>query len=282
VDRRAPVSANTRLATLAFAASTLAGLALAVVYVLGGQPQAEGALLLVSVGGIGVGIVAWAKTFLPEGEETEAREPLRAEPEARERLDEALDRADEIPRRTFLGRGLASALGALGLAAVFPVWSLGPSPGRTLFRTRWRPGARLVTEDGTPVKASDVAIGGVLTVFPEGATDASDSQVLLLHVDPARIRPRPGRETWSPQGFIAYSKICTHAGCPVGLFETQTNTLLCPCHQSTFDVGNGARPVFGPATRSLPQLPIVIDADGTLRAVSDFTEPVGPAFWGRS
>jgi ubiquinol-cytochrome c reductase iron-sulfur subunit len=276
------VRPNTRLAALAFAASTVAGLALAVTYVLGGQPQAEGALLLVSVGGIGVGIVAWAKTFLPEGEEIEAREPLRADTESRDRLDKALDRGGDIPRRTFLGRGLASALGALGLAAVFPAWSLGPSPGRTLFRTRWRAGSRLVTEDGRPVRAAEVAVGGVLTVFPEGATEASDSSVLLLHVAPSRLRPRRGREDWSPDGFVAYSKICTHAGCPVGLFETESNTLLCPCHQSTFDVGDGARPVFGPATRSLPQLPIRVDPDGFLYAVADFAEPVGPAFWGRS
>jgi ubiquinol-cytochrome c reductase iron-sulfur subunit len=276
------VNRNTRLAALAFAASTLAGLALSVVYVLGGQPQAEGALLLVAVGGIGVGIVAWAKTFQPEGEETEARHPLRADAESRAGVEAALDRGGDIPRRTFLGRGLGAALGALGLAAVFPAWSLGPSPRKTLFHTKWSPGARLVTEDGEPVRANDLAVGGVLTVFPEGGTEASDSQVLLLRVDPNRLRPRPGREDWSPQGYIAYSKICTHAGCPVGLFETQANTLLCPCHQSTFDVGDGARPVFGPATRSLPQLPISVDADGFLRARSDFTEPVGPAFWGRS
>ena len=80
---------------------------------------------------------------------------------------------------------------------------------------------------------------------------------------------------------IAYSKICTHVGCPVGLYQADTHELLCPCHQSTFDVLDGARPRFGPATRSLPQLPLAVDGDGFLTAQSDFTEPVGPGFWNR-
>jgi ubiquinol-cytochrome c reductase iron-sulfur subunit len=104
---------------------------------------------------------------------------------------------------------------------------------------------------------------------------------VLVRVDPARLRTRKGRESWAPQGNLAFSKICTHVGCPVGLYQESTHELLCPCHQSTFDVLDGARPVFGPATRSLPQLPLAVDPEGYLVAQHDFDEPVGPGFWNR-
>jgi ubiquinol-cytochrome c reductase iron-sulfur subunit len=123
--------------------------------------------------------------------------------------------------------------------------------------------------------------GAVLTVFPEGNVTDYNSQTLLIRVDPAGLRARPGRQDWSPQGHVAYSKICTHVGCPVGLYRETTHDLLCPCHQSTFDVLDGARPVSGPATRSLPQLPLAVDEAGYLIAQRDYTEPVGPGFWDR-
>jgi ubiquinol-cytochrome c reductase iron-sulfur subunit len=107
----------------------------------------------------------------------------------------------------------------------------------------------------------------------------ADSQVVLVRVEPSLLRPLAGRADWAPEGLIAYSKVCTHAGCPVGLYEVQTHQLLCPCHQSAFDVLDGARPVFGPAAAELPQLPLAIAADGTLEATADFSAPVGPAFW---
>jgi ubiquinol-cytochrome c reductase iron-sulfur subunit len=175
--------------------------------------------------------------------------------------------------------GLAAA--ALGAAAVFPIRSLGPSPGRSLQRTPWRAGTRLVGEDGDPITVEDIPLGGFLTVFPEGHVGSADGQTVLVRVDPDANRPRPGRKDWAPDGLLAYNKVCTHAGCPVGLYQAASHQLLCPCHQSAFDVLDGARPVFGPATRSLPQLPLAIDAQGYLRARSDYTEPVGPAYWNR-
>jgi ubiquinol-cytochrome c reductase iron-sulfur subunit len=105
------------------------------------------------------------------------------------------------------------------------------------------------------------------------------SQALLIRVDPALLRLPAGRSGWAPRGYIAFSKFCTHAGCPVGLYRASTHKLLCPCHQSTFDVLEGARPVFGPTTRALPQLPLDVDAEGYLRAKGDFSAPVGPGFW---
>jgi ubiquinol-cytochrome c reductase iron-sulfur subunit len=104
---------------------------------------------------------------------------------------------------------------------------------------------------------------------------------VLIKVQPGSVRPRKGRESWSPGGNVAYSKICPHVGCPVGLDVESTHQLVCPCHQSTFDVLDGARPLFGPATRSLPQLPLAIDPEGFLVAQSDFHEPVGPGYWNR-
>jgi ubiquinol-cytochrome c reductase iron-sulfur subunit len=122
-------------------------------------------------------------------------------------------------------------------------------------------------------------VGSVITVFPQGREGSADSQAVLIRVEDGALQLPPDRLAGAPGGLVAYSKVCTHAGCPVGLYETQTHRLLCPCHQSTFDVLRGAQPVFGPAARPLPQLPIEIGPDGLLRATGDFTEPVGPGFW---
>ncbi|MGH2661603.1 MAG: ubiquinol-cytochrome c reductase iron-sulfur subunit [Actinomycetota bacterium] len=267
---------------VAFALSIVAGLAVTVVYALGGQPQVEGALLAVALGGLGAGLILWGKRLIGEGELTEERERGPSPAAERDAAEGAIARGqEEIGRRRFLSRLLFGALGALGLAALFPIRSLGPSPGRTLFRTRWTPGARLVNEDGVPVTAADLQVGSVITVFPEGHVGAADSQTLLIRVEPALLRLPPERLEEAPDGHVAYSKVCTHAGCPVGLYQAQTHLLLCPCHQSSFDVLEGAAPVFGPAARPLPQLPVEIDGDGFLRARSDFPEPVGPGYWDR-
>jgi ubiquinol-cytochrome c reductase iron-sulfur subunit len=142
---------------------------------------------------------------------------------------------------------------------------------------------RLVDEANRPIRAADIPIDGLVTAFPEDGTSgtaaASAATVVIRPSDP--VQPREGREDWTPDGIVAYSKICTHVGCPVGLYQTEEHLLLCPCHQSTFDVLDGARPVFGPAARSLPQLPLAIDGDGNLVATGDFPEPTGPGFWDR-
>lgn len=270
-----------RRIVIALVASTLAALALTVVYVTGGQPQLEGGLLAVSLGGMGVSVILWARHLFVEGEVTDERPPFGSEEEDREAATATFEHGGEpFTRRRFLSRLLALAAGAFGLAALFPVRSLGPTPGRSLFRTAWRPGVRAVREDGRPVRVGDVEVGGVLTVFPEGHK-REDSAVVLVRVEPGKMTPRPGRRDWAPQDHVAYSKVCTHVGCPVGLYRETTHELICPCHQSTFDVLDGARPVLGPATRSLPQLPLDVDREGFLVARSDFTEPVGPGFWNR-
>jgi ubiquinol-cytochrome c reductase iron-sulfur subunit len=262
--------------------STLAALGLAVVYVRGAQPQLEGALLGVSFGGLGVGLILWAKYLLPGTPVVGDRETLGSSPDERAAFEASFERGElALERRTFLSRLLLGAVGALGLALLFPIRSLGPSPGRTLLTTAWAPGKRLMREDGSLVLVGDLEVGGIVTAFPEDRPDAADSQIVVVRVDPDQIRPRPGREDWSPGGYVAYSKICTHVGCPVGLYRQTTHSLLCPCHQSTFDVLDGARPIFGPATRSLPQLPLMVVENGVLAARRDFTEPVGPGYWNR-
>ncbi len=137
----------------------------------------------------------------------------------------------------------------------------------------------MVNESGEVVRAADVPDDGLLTVFPEGAVGAADAQTVLVRVDAALLHLPPGRESWAPDGLLAYSKVCSHAGCPVGLYEADRHELLCPCHQSSFDVLRGALPVAGPAAWSLPQLALVVDADGSLRATGDFSAPVGPGWW---
>lgn len=290
-----------RAIAVALVVSALAALVLAVVFARGGQPQAEGALLGVSLCSLGYALAAWGKYLLPAGPFVQQRHPLDevdadAEPVSRLVDADAAAHADAgggegdgdddaglevFGRRPFLTKLLVATMGALGLAALFPIRSLGPDPGRTLFRTAWRAGVRAVTEEGRLVRAGEMEVGGVLTVFPEGHVGSADSQTLLIRVEEGDFTTRPGRETWAPQGHVAYSKVCTHAGCPVGLYQVETKELLCPCHQSLFDVTDGARPVFGPATRSLPQLALEVDDEGYLRAQGDYKEAIGPAFWER-
>jgi len=268
---------------LGFIVAIAAALGLAVLYALGGQPQLEGSLLFLTLFGLGFGIVGWGKYLMPNGPYVQEREPLTSTAAERESFAESFERgSDEIGRRRFLRRLLAGAAGALGIALLFPIRSLGPNPGDSLNHTDWGDGSRAVDASGNPVHVNDVELFGLVTVFPEGhAGDATDQTVLIRAAEQPIVTAK-GRETWSPSGYLAYSKVCTHAGCPVGLYQHRTQQLLCPCHQSLFDVLRGAKPVFGPAPRSLPQLPLMVDDDGFICSQHDFDEPIGPAFWNRS
>jgi ubiquinol-cytochrome c reductase iron-sulfur subunit len=271
-------------ASVFFVVSTLASLALAVVYWRGGEPQAEGVLLAVISGGIGLGIITWAKHAMPHDLVTEDRESVASSEEEVEAFTTDLEAgAERIGRRRLLIGSAASAVAAFGAALLFPIRSLGPRPGKDLAHTPYAGGGkRLVTADGVSVKVADLPDDGVITVWPEGHTDAADAPTLLIRTRrDQQLKPRPGRETWTVEGIVAYSKLCTHVGCPVGLYQAKQALLLCPCHQSTFDVLDGARPIFGPAARSLPQLPLGVNADGELIATGDFDSPVGPGYWDR-
>jgi ubiquinol-cytochrome c reductase iron-sulfur subunit len=177
---------------------------------------------------------------------------------------------------------LMLAAGTLGAVLLFPVRSLfrGPVPAEALRSTPWEDGSVVVRDDGRAVRPDDVGPDEVLTVFPSGHTDASDAAVLLIRVDPDRLTLDPQRREWTVDGLVAYSKLCTHAGCPVGQYVPTTGELMCPCHQSLFDALGGAVPIAGPAARPLPQLPLAL-RDGTLVARGDFSDPVGPGYWRR-
>lgn len=280
-----PETIATRRVAAGLAITTVSALGLAITYVAGGQSQVEGVLLAFALGGLGYAFVVGGRHLLPQGPDVEAREPLESTPEEQQAFAadfEAFQAPGEpLARRRFLLRMLGGAVGALGVAALFPIASLGPDPGSKLKHTKWRKGSRLVNEQGKPVHIDALEVGGVITVFPEGHRDAADSQTLLIRVSRHPITTKRGRERWGPHGYVAYSKVCTHAGCPVGLYQHTIKRLLCPCHQSTFDVLHAAKPIFGPAARPLPQLPLRVDDEGYLRAQDDYDEPVGPGFWAR-
>lgn len=273
-----------RSIVVAFSVAVLAAIGLGVTYWRGGQPQLEGVLLALTLGGIGVGIVVWANAFMPNDEVTEERHPIESAEE-----DVAAFTADfeagtvGLKRRRLLTGLAVAAFAALGGALLFPVRSLGPRPGRDLKHTPYGRGPmRVVTEDGRPVRPEDLAIDAVLTVWPEGFTEASDAPTLLIHTRPTQeLRLQGEKVGWVVDGIVAYSKLCTHVGCPVGLYQAEEALLLCPCHQSSFDVLRGAKPIFGPAARALPQLPLSVDDEGYLIATGDFEAPVGPGFWDR-
>jgi ubiquinol-cytochrome c reductase iron-sulfur subunit len=229
-------------------------------------------------GGLALALLALAigvrRYFAAAYADIEAVEP-RGLPDPSEAPMTEVERArpPALPRRLLL-----AAAGVLGLSFLVPVSSLGPAPGNALRRTAWTRGVRLVTTDGRPLRPGDVVAGGIATVWPEGAVHAEDASVVLVRLSGQPPLP-PTNLEWVVNGqFVAYSKVCTHAGCPVGLFRERDNALFCPCHQSTFDAARAAQPTFGPAARALPQLPMGLDDDGYLIALGDFIEQVGPAF----
>ena len=174
-----------------------------------------------------------------------------------------------------------------------------PYLGAGLENTVWTRGMRVVRDVvGTPIRPSDIEIGDLVNAEPETIFEVdeegepllegvqlqiakSKAAVVLIQMDPDDITPGEGREDWAVDGILCYSKICTHVGCPISLYEHKTHHLLCPCHQSTFDLADAAKVVFGPAARPLPQLPLMVDEEGYLVAQSDFDEPVGPSYWER-
>ncbi|GCE78034.1 cytochrome bc1 complex Rieske iron-sulfur subunit [Cellulomonas biazotea] len=254
---------------------------------------ALGVGLAISLLGIGIGGNHYIKVLMSNREHVEERHPQRSDDATREvavaMLKEGAEDAGVTRRGALVGAGL-TALALFPLAIVLPIignvgedWNV-----KKLKSTMWRKGVRLAYDpSGRPIKASDLTIGSVAHVIPEDLHEAehpldekAKAVVLAIRLDPRDIVSEQG-EGWSYNGIVAYSKICTHVGCPVALYEQQTHHLLCPCHQSTFDVADSAKVVFGPAKRALPQLPITVDDEGYLVAQSDFHEPVGPSFWER-
>jgi ubiquinol-cytochrome c reductase iron-sulfur subunit len=176
----------------------------------------------------------------------------------------------------------------LSAALVTPALSCGPEANRILSRSPWRRGRLLVTERDEPIAAARVVVGELVTAFPKGA-DKEDiaSPVIVVRVRPDELDLPAERQGWAPNGLVAYSKICTHAGCAVSEYRyplydptAPGPAVVCPCHYSTFSVTDGGRPIFGPAGRALPQLPLEVDGDGNLVAAGDFSGRPGPSWWG--
>ena len=251
-----------------------------------------GVTMAVALLGVGVGAVHWAKTLMPDTEMVEERHPQRAKDEDRQRVVTNLMEGGEkaqLGRRPLIKFSLAGALALPPIAILLPlVGGLGPLPKDQLSTTMWKKGDRLVRDpERTPIRADQVTIGSVFHVLPESIKDSehvledkAKAAVLLMRLNPEDIKPQKERD-WGHEGIVAYSKICTHVGCPVGLYEQQTHHLLCPCHQSTFDVTQDCKVIFGPAKRPLPQLKITVDSEGYLVADAPFREAVGPSFWER-
>jgi len=260
-------------------------------WVLGGTIGA-GMLLL------GFGLTAWGKYLMPQGPFVEERHLLASTPDERDAMSAALVErsAVVVKRRKMLGGLFAVGAGVFGIVALFPLLrSLGPVPANSLDVTDWRRGSRLVDANGRPVRRGTLVTGGIMTVYPEGTVIVGQSpqplitdngqaidQTVLIRLSDQDVTTMPGRESWAPAGYVAYSKLCTHLGCPVGLYEQQLELLVCPCHQSMFNVRNGAVPQFGPAPRPLPQLPLMFDDQGFLVAQGPYNQAVGPGFWERT
>ena len=239
--------------------------------------------------GLAFGATIWVRHLMPDVELTEARKPLRSSPEDRAAFAQTFNEgaeASQFVKRPLLRRTLIAATVPVALAPVLLLRDMGPLPGTSLDHTVWRKGIRLITyASNRPLRPSDFSSpGGMITVIPEGFTDDYDAlakaAVIIIKFRPEELQP-PTVMNWTVDGIVAYSKICTHVGCPAALYEQTTQHILCPCHQSTFDAPRGAKVIFGPATRPLPQLPITTNAQGFLVAQSDFHEPVGPSFWER-
>jgi ubiquinol-cytochrome c reductase iron-sulfur subunit len=250
---------------------------------------ALGLAMSVAYGALAVGAVIWVRSLMPQVELTEERKPLASPPQQRAEFEKTFTEGAEasgFAKRKLVRRTLIAATVPLALAPIVLLRDLGPLPGTSLRYTVWRKGMRLlVYGPNTPLRSADFAIPGqMITVVPDGYQDDLDAlakaTTIILKFAPGELRP-PTNLNWTVDGIVAYSKICTHVGCPVALYEQTTHHILCPCHQSTFDAARGAKVLFGPAARPLPQLPLSTDAEGFLIATSDYHEPVGPSFWER-
>ena len=239
---------------------------------------------------IGLGAVQWARTLMPDQEVVQERHEFRSSDSDREDFINTIkERAGSIQfgRRKLIKRSLFASLGLLLASPLVFLRDLGPLPRKQLESTDWKAGVRLLTDPGKqPVRPEDLEVGSVVQVMPELEEEATLNQVakdpvLLIRLRTEDFNLTPDRLSWTHDGIIAFSKICSHMGCAVALYEQQTQHLLCPCHQSTFDVTRAAKVIFGPASRPLPQLAITVNEAGYLVAQRDFDEAVGPSFWER-
>jgi ubiquinol-cytochrome c reductase iron-sulfur subunit len=271
--------------------TALFAIAFVVIYAIDSLPnhtQYEG----ITLGGA---LICLAAAFISTANNLVVTEQVQEDyPEPKEEPEDEVaqiieESGSRVTRKRLLGGAAVVAGGAVTAAFVAPVASLGPVvSSHELLETPWRRGKRVVREDNIPVKAADIEVGTFYSGFAEGAShDDAASPIVIVRLDPQDLNLPPGREGWAPNGIVAYSKICTHAGCAINLYRKPTfpqvepkPALVCPCHYSTFDPSDGGTVLFGPAGRDLPQLPLMIDRKGVLRAAGNFSGPPGPSWWG--
>jgi ubiquinol-cytochrome c reductase iron-sulfur subunit len=251
-----------------------------------------GMTLGIALFSIGAGAVHWARTLMSDVEVADQRHSVSAEPEVRAKvLADFADGAREsaLGRRKLIRNTMFGALAMVPLSGVVLLRDLGPLPEDKLRKTLWAKGKQLINMNtDEPLRPEDITVGSLVFAKPEGLAEddhefnneIAKAALMIIRIQPEDIKDKRELE-WSHEGIVAYSKICTHVGCPISLYEQQTHHVLCPCHQSTFDLSDGARVIFGPAGHALPQLRIGVNAEGNLEALSDFEEPVGPSFWER-
>ncbi len=284
-DRRA----ETAVIILLLAAAGCA-LAFIVIYALepAGQTQFLGLALGLALALIGAALIVVGKRLV-------VTEDLEEDYHYEDRADQedlaaiVRESGGRFTRKRLLAGAAGAAGAALGAALVVPAASLGPVlDTESLYDSPWYRGRRLVDESGKALLAEEIGRDTFYTAFPEdGDREQLGAPLILVRLAPEHLELPTDRADWAPKGILAYSKICTHAGCAVSLYRKALfpptgprPALVCPCHYSTFDPAAAGRVLFGPAGRNLPQLPLMIDSDGGLRAAGDFSAPVGPSFWG--
>jgi len=246
---------------------------------------------------IGLGAIQWAKKLMADEEIVGERHPLGSPKEDQDAALEAFQTGlaeSGFAERNIVRRTLIGALLLFPVPLIVVLKDMGPLPVDALNHTIWRKGSRIVVDvTGKPLRPEDLAIGTLVSASPadldkiqevEGNLNArAKASIILVRMRPSDIKSQqaPAGQTWDYEGILAFSKICTHVGCPIALYQQRQHSLLCPCHQSTFDLSDSGKVIFGPAARRMPQLPITIDSEGYLVAQSDFQEPVGPSFWER-
>ena len=275
------------VAALLLFATSLFAAAFIVLYAVHPNTQLLGLAIGMSFAALAAALILAGKRIVPQETAVEEREQLLHEHEVEE-VDRLVKEGGRgVTRRKLLGfAGGAAGITVAG-ALVVPAASFGPNVDERIEQTPWRPGRRLVDTKGKPYRPEDIEIGSFYTALPEGANpDELGSPLIVVKLTPAENRLPPERRSWAPQNVVAYSKICTHAGCAISLYRYPTYpptqprpAFVCPCHYSTFDPGRAGDVLFGPASRNLPQLPLEVDREGYLAAQRDFPDPIGPSWW---
>jgi ubiquinol-cytochrome c reductase iron-sulfur subunit len=243
---------------------------------------------------IGIGAIHWAKKLMSDVEIVQERKEIKPADDVQQEALAAFRVGTEesgIGQRKLIRRSLLGALALFPLPFVVMLRDLGPAPKGELRKTAWEEDLHIVTDiTYQKIRPEDIPVGNLVSAMPENIMEIQEeeqnlnergkSAILLVRMRPEEIKSQQGPD-WDYQGIVAYSKICTHVGCPIALYEQRTHHLLCPCHQSTFDLSDSGQPIFGPAARRLPQLAITVDEEGYLIARQGFQEPVGPSFWER-